>query len=186
MAVRRIAQTALAMLPALIFAGCSPLYVDWDNGAILSAPEIKETAIPRSSTSSDITSHRQASLHPRKHRPPTTFSDDDDVQEMTIEPDSTGNSTDSVSAAPATISMAMPGGNSGSAEKAIATTSDRLARFDRSRLKGPALSTYDQANAFLNQGKQALAEKDYVAAAGFAQKASALADRLQEATVSSR
>ena len=105
---------------------------------------------------------------------------------MTIEPDSTGNSAASVPAAPATISMAMPGGTSGNAEKAIATTSDHLARFDRSRLKGPTLSTYDQANAFLNQGKQALAEKDYVAAAGFAQKASALADRLQEASVTSR
>jgi hypothetical protein len=37
----------------------------------------------------------------------------------------------------------------------------------------------DQANGFLSQGKQALADKDYVAAAGFAQKASVLADRLQ-------
>jgi hypothetical protein len=183
-AVRRLAHTALALLPALMFAGCSPVYVDWDAGTIRSAPEIKEAALPAHSFSDTLTSHRQASLHPHKHKQPAASSDD--VEQMTIEPDSTGSSAASAPDSTATISMATPGDSSGNAEKAIATTSDHLARFDRTRLKGPTLSTYDEANGFLNQGKQALAEKDYVAAAGFAQKASALADRLQEATLTSR
>jgi len=171
------------MLLATMLAGCSPFYVDWENGTIRQTSDIQETAVPATTPSSDtLTSHRQASLHPHKHKQPV--SSPDDVEEMTIEPD--GTSSPAAPAETATISMATPGDSSGSAEKAIATTSDRLARFDRSRLKGPTLSTYDQANGFLTQGKQALAEKDYVAAAGFAQKASALADRLQEATVSAR
>ncbi len=171
------------MLLATTLAGCSPLYFDWDKGTIRQTPDIEETAVPATRpSSSDTSSHRQASLHPHKHKQPA--SSPDDMEEMTIEPDVTANPP--APAASTTISMAAPGDSSGSAEKAIATAGDRLARFDRSRLKGPTLSTYDQANGFLNQGKQALAEKDYVAAAGFAQKASALADRLQEASVSAR
>ncbi len=81
--------------------------------------------------------------------------------------------------------MATPGGSSDSAEQAIEATSQRLAGFDRNRLSGPMLATYDEASGFLNQGKQALAEKDYVAASGFAQKASVLTDKLQ-ATVTAR
>ncbi|HLI78916.1 MAG TPA: hypothetical protein VKV03_02975 [Candidatus Binataceae bacterium] len=183
--MRRPAPTTLAILAALLLAGCSPFYVDWDNGTIREAPEIEQSAIPATSRSNDtLTPHRQALLHPHKHKQPAASPAD--VEEMTIEPDSTGSSAASAPAATATISMASPGGNSGNAEKAIAAAGDRLARFNRGRLKGPTLSTYDEANGFLNQGKQALAEKDFVAAAGFAQKASALADRLQEATVTSR
>ena len=81
--------------------------------------------------------------------------------------------------------MASPGDSAGSAAKVIDGTSQRLARYDRSRLTGPTLATYDQANRFLNQSRQALAEKDYVAASGFAHKASVLADKLQ-ATVTPR
>jgi len=168
--------TAFAIALAMLLAGCSPLYVDWDNHTIREAPETSpEAAAPAPTPSSGSASHRQASLHPHKHKQPAS---PDDVEEMTIEPDSTENNAAS-SPATSTISMAAAGDSSGNAEKAIAGTSDRLARFDRTRLKGPKLSTYDQASGFLNQGKQALADKDYVAAIGFAQKASLLADKLQ-------
>jgi hypothetical protein len=99
------------------------------------------------------------------------------MKEMSIEPDTTQNSP--LPPPASTISMAAPGGSSDSAEKEIDAAAQLLARFDRSQLSGPKLATYDQANGFLSQGKQALADKDYVAAAGFAQKASVLADRLQ-------
>jgi len=167
-----------------MLASCSPLYVDWENHTIRTAPDnaIQESTIPSTATRSDsVTAHRQtASLHPRKHKPPTATPD---MEEMTIEPDTTENSQPP--SAVSTISMATPGDSSGSAEKAIDATSRRLEGFKRSRLSGSTLATYDEAQGFLNQGKQALAEKDYVAASGFAQKASALTDRLQ-ATVTAR
>ena len=75
--------------------------------------------------------------------------------------------------------MATPGASSDAAEKEIEAAAQRLAHFDRNQLSGPTLATYDQANGFLNQGKQALEEQDYVAASGFAQKASVLTDKLQ-------
>jgi hypothetical protein len=169
-------STALAIAFATLLAGCSPLYFDWDNRSIGEAPASQQATVPAAAPSSETTSHRQASIHPHKHKQPVS---PDDVEEMTIEPGSTENNAASAPATATTISMAAPGDSSGSAEKAIAATSDRLAHFDRNRLKGATLSTYDQANGFLNQGKQALAEKDYVAAIGFAQKASLLADKLQ-------
>ena len=159
-----------------MLAGCSPFYVDWDNRTIREAPETPQQASVPAATSSETSPRRQASAHPHKHKQAVS---PDDVQEMTIEPETTENNGSSTPGTPTTISMAAPGDSSGNAEKAIAATSDRLARLDRNRLKGETLSTYDQANGFLNQGKQALAEKDYVAAIGFAQKASVLADKLQ-------
>ena len=171
------------MLLATTLTGCTPFYVDWQNHTIRQTPnDIQETPIPSSATRSDsVTSHRQsASLHPRRHKQPASSLD---MEEMSIEPDTTENSPPP--STPSSISMAAPGDTSGSAAKAIEATSQRLARFDRNRLGGSTLATYDQANGFLNQGKQALAEKDYVAASGFAQKASVLADRLQ-ATVTAR
>jgi len=156
-------------------AGCSPIYVDWDNHTIRTTPAIQETALPPATTPPTVAApHRQASIH-RKHKGAPASSSD--MQEMTIEPDTTQNPTTAPDTA--TISMAIAGDTSSNAEKAIASTSGKLAQFDRSRLTGASLSTYDEANGFLNQGKQALAEKDYVAAAGFAQKASVLADKLQ-------
>jgi len=87
--------------------------------------------------------------------------------------------------ATSTLSMTSSGDISGSAAKAIDTTGQRLARYDRNHLNGSTLATYDEANAFLSQSKQALADKDYVGAEGFAKKASVLADKLQ-ATVTPR
>jgi hypothetical protein len=172
------------MILAAMLAGCSPLYVDWDNHTIRQMPDsdIQEAAIPPTATrGNNVTSHRQsASLHPPKHKQPVSSHD---MDEMSIEPDTTENPPPpSVTSA---ISMASPGDSSGNAEKAIEVTSHRLARFDRNRLNGPTLATYDEASGFLNQSKQALAEKDYVAASGFAEKAAVLADRLQ-ATVTAR
>ena len=160
-----------------MFAGCSPFYVDWDNHTIRrTSNDIQETPITTTPSSGNLTTpHRQnASLHPRKHRQPTS---PPDVEEMSIEPETTESSP--AESSPSNISMSEPGANSGTAEKAIEATSQRLARFDRNRLNGSALATYNEANGFLNQGKEALTEKDYVAASGFAQKASVLADKLQ-------
>jgi hypothetical protein len=100
------------------------------------------------------------------------------MEEMSIEPETAEPAPPATTTA-TTISMVAPGDNSGAVERSLDGTSQRLAHFDRSRLSGSTLAAFDQANGFLNQGRQALSEKDYVAASGFAQKASAFADRLE-------
>jgi hypothetical protein len=186
MLVRRLPlPTAVAVLLATMFVGCSTFYVDWDNHTIRRRPTpVKEAATKATSSPSrsDTVAPRvqSASVHQHKHKKPVSTPD---MQEMSIQPDT----TESAPPPPATstISMATPGDTSGAAEKAIEATSQRLGRFDRSRLNEASRATYDEANGFLNQSKEALAEKDYVAASGFEQKASVLADRLQ-ATVTAR
>jgi hypothetical protein len=166
-------SSALSIILAMTLAGCSSIYFDWDTRTIREGPT------EQAATPSSATSHRQsASSHPHKRKAPAAS------EETSVQP---GTAPVPPTAPPATstLSMASSGDFSGSAAKAIDTTGQRLARYDRNRLDGSTLATYDEANAFLNQSKQALAEKDYVAAEGFAKKASVLADKLQ-ATVTPR
>lgn len=177
-------QTASALILAATLAGCSRLFFDWNKRSFGPAPEEVRVAAPPPAIAKPrekIVVHPQsASVHSHKRKRPKA---PPDMKEMSIQPETTENSAPP--SATATISMAAPVDSSGNAEKEIEATSQRLAHFDRSQLSGPTLATYDQANGFLTQGKQALAEKDYVAASGFAQKATVLADRLQ-ATVTAR
>lgn len=54
----------------------------------------------------------------------------------------------------------------------------RLAKVDRAKLSNESATTYDQASDFLRAGRKAASEQDYVAASGYAQKASVLASKL--------
>ncbi len=169
------------MFLAVTLGGCSPFYVDWDRRTIRTAPEVISPAAapaPIATRPEAVAPQRQNLLvRPRKHKPRTAPSD---TKEVIVEPETTQDSLAPM--ATPTISISEPGGTNRAAEKEIAATSQRLASFDRNRLSGPSLATYDAANGLLNQGKQALAEKDYVAASGFAQKASVLAEKLQAVT----
>jgi hypothetical protein len=61
-------------------------------------------------------------------------------------------------------------------------TGAKLARVDRNTLSTDSATTYDQANNFLNSGRRAALEEDYVAASGFAEKAAVLAAKLMPAS----
>ncbi len=69
--------------------------------------------------------------------------------------------------------------NRSRAKHTLDVTRKKLERIDRTRLSGSALAMYDQASGLLIQGTEALGEKDYAAASGFADKASVLADKLK-------
>lgn len=58
----------------------------------------------------------------------------------------------------------------------------KLAKVDRNTLGADSATTYDQANNFLQAGRRAATEDDYVAASGFAEKASVLAAKLAPAS----
>src|SRR3984893_2643460 len=61
-------------------------------------------------------------------------------------------------------------------------TGAKLARVDRNRLTTDSATTYHQANGFLQSGRRAATEEDYVAASGFAEKAAVLAATLVPAS----
>ena len=54
----------------------------------------------------------------------------------------------------------------------------KLAIVDRNKLNAESATTYDQANDFLKASHKAATEQDYLAASGFAEKASLLASKL--------
>jgi len=64
------------------------------------------------------------------------------------------------------------------AEQLLDDTGAKLSRVDRSTLGADSATTYDQANNFLQAGRKAATEDDYVAASGFAETAAVLAANL--------
>jgi hypothetical protein len=68
------------------------------------------------------------------------------------------------------------------AQRLLDDTGAKLARVDRNTLGADSATTYDQANNFLQAGRRAATEDDYVAAAGFAEKAAVLAAKLVPAS----
>lgn len=64
------------------------------------------------------------------------------------------------------------------AERLLSATDAKLAGVDRSSLNPQNAVTYEQAAGFANAARQAFEEQDYVAASGFAQKASLLAEKV--------
>jgi hypothetical protein len=79
---------------------------------------------------------------------------------------------------PQVVTLGDSGNARVNAEKAINSVSSDLLRIDRGSLQSGDLTIYDQANSFISAARKALASKDYAAASGFAQKASALTTKL--------
>lgn len=68
------------------------------------------------------------------------------------------------------------------AQRLLDDTGAKLAKVDRNTLGADSATTYDQANNFLQAGRRAATEDDYVAASGFAEKAAVLAAKLAPAS----
>jgi hypothetical protein len=66
------------------------------------------------------------------------------------------------------------------AEQLLEATDVKLASIDAAKLDAQDAATYQQASGFAASARKAMAEQDYVAATGFAQKASLLADKVAQ------
>lgn len=77
-----------------------------------------------------------------------------------------------------TVTLAGEDSDSVVTRRSLEATTNRIASIRRAGLNSTDAATYDQVNGFLKAGREALERRDYVAASGFAQKASALANRL--------
>jgi hypothetical protein len=54
----------------------------------------------------------------------------------------------------------------------------KLGKVDRNKLNAEGATTYDQASDLLKAGQKAAVDQDYLAASGYAEKASLLATKL--------
>lgn len=171
----RLLKTILALAVACALGGCA-------NGVWLvppnnPPPESKPAAYTRPGDTVPPPAHKETASVPRRKskvhkREAPVEEDEEESPEMSVVPDLPMDQP------PATISMAGGSDALGAAQQSLDATGRKLAAINRARLSPMAVATYDQAKALLTQGKQSLADKDYVAASGFAQKASALADKL--------
>ncbi len=65
-----------------------------------------------------------------------------------------------------------------SAEHLINNAGAKLARIDRSKLRGDDASSYSQASGFVAAARLAIQQRDYLAASSLARKASVISDQL--------
>ncbi|MGH7932537.1 MAG: hypothetical protein ACREQN_05150 [Candidatus Binataceae bacterium] len=77
-----------------------------------------------------------------------------------------------------TVTLAGEGSGSAVTARSLDATANQIAHIKRASLNSSDAAAYDQVNGFLKAGREALERRDYVVASGFAQKASALVNRL--------
>lgn len=172
-------KTLLFLSLTCAFAGCSEFWVPQPSSLMGSTPVAEQPAA--AATPAPIAEtrppHKAASI-PNTHRATRRHEaqpeqEDGHPLEMTVVPQ------DELEAPGPSISMVGDDATGLSARRTLNRTRKKLERIDRTRLTGSALAMYDQASGLLIQGTEALGEKDYVAASGFAEKASVLADKLK-------
>lgn len=81
-----------------------------------------------------------------------------------------------------TVTLAGDGADRDHALRLLDDAGACLAKVNRNKLGRDSAATYDQANDFLNAGRKAALNQDYVAATGDAKKASVLANKLSAAS----
>jgi hypothetical protein len=78
------------------------------------------------------------------------------------------------------VTLDTPGDSRAQAQTMVDQAFQQLGEIDRPLLKGDAARLYDQAAALAESGRKALQDGDYVAAEGYARKASMLASDLAQ------
>lgn len=80
---------------------------------------------------------------------------------------------------PAKVTLAGDHAAHNRAEQMLNGAAGKLARLDRAKLSGQSATAYDQASGFVTAARRAIQDQDYPAASGLAEKAAALADKLE-------
>lgn len=172
-------KTLLILSLVCTVAGCSEFWVPQPGNLSASHPVSEEPAAAAAPAPiAETPSRRTASTPHARHnstRRHETQPEEDQGQplEMTVVPQ------DEMEAPGPSISMVGDDATRSRAQHTLDVTRKKLERIDRTRLTGSALAMYDQASGLLIQGTEAIGEKDYIAASGFAEKASVLADKLK-------
>ncbi|MGH7906950.1 MAG: hypothetical protein ACREP6_10000 [Candidatus Binataceae bacterium] len=155
--------------------GCASVR-DW-RPALNSPPPVHHHVEHAAYQSRTWREHRRASIHmsEKKAGVPAIASAPDSA------PASSGAGVSETSLTKPTITFADDGVTKDRAAATLAATNEKLARIDRAKLRGSDAITYEQANGFVIAARRAIQRQDYLAASGFARKASLLADKVAAA-----
>jgi hypothetical protein len=141
-----------------------------------------EPYAPSSYTPSYIPpSYSYAPKHRAKQAPANEENNDEDEADEETPAHPALKPPPQVAPAP-TVTLADDPESEALANKLLDNAQSRLGSMNPSTLNPGDAVTYKQAEDFVSAGRQALNEKDYAAATGYAQKASVLANRLNTAS----
>jgi hypothetical protein len=158
---RSIARVAALWL-LLQVGGCSAVGSHWPYRTM--PPRATAPIHPRPSASS-------ATI---REKPPAAETNDSYQSETSKK--ATATSTGAVSTS--TVTLDDNDADRHRAQALIDDASTRLARIDRSKLKGEDNTAYNQASVLANAARKAMEQRDYLAASGLARKASILTAQL--------
>ncbi len=144
-------------------AGCGNMFNQWPG-------EVNSTPPPKPNLSSQSDTKRE----PKPHHPSAFASRSvaTRVERNGAEPQK----------AETTVSLGSEDASKGRAERLLNDTKAKLAKIDGAKLSGQNATAYEQADGFVKAATKALNERDYLAASGFAEKASLLTDKLAPAS----
>jgi hypothetical protein len=176
MSRRNVGRAAVAAALCLALAGCFGPGGSWQIPTFMlpPAPPAPPTHHYPPSVGGELNNSTPASenernlRHLREPQPPVA---DEPVAAATPAPSS------AVPIPKPTVTLA-GGPSKERAQHLLDETEAKLAKIDRSSLSADSATTYDQANSFLQAGRRAASETDYVAATGLAEKAAVLAAKL--------
>jgi hypothetical protein len=174
----RIGGIAAAGMLCLVLAGCSGGSGSWEIPSFMrSQPPVPEPHHFEPSAGGEISNTPPATQVERQveHRRPA-------AAPARVEPASTGTPAPPAEPLPRPTVTLADGPSKERAQQLLDQAGAKLAKVDRGALGADSATTYDQANNFLQAGRRAATEDDYVAASGFAEKAAVLAAKLAPAS----
>lgn len=187
MKVRYAARSAAAAALSLALSGCFGPGGSWQLPAFMrpAPPPVAETHLSEPSAGGEINGSVPAVKNEKQAKKTRLRHPSERVEPASEEPESETPAAPPAAPAPPPVepqpkpTVTLAGGPSRErAERLLDDTGAKLSRIDRSRLGVDSATTYDQANNFLQAGRKAATEDDYVAASGFAEKAAVLAAKL--------
>ena len=172
MNMRSIGRVAALWL-SLQLGGCAVIGRHWPY----------RTVLPPASASNHA--HHPASSATAREKPPAAQAHGTDQSDTSGKATATGAGP--AQSAPGGTTIVTLDDNDADRYRAQALIDDastRLARIDRSKLKGEDHTAYNQASGLADAARKAMQQRDYLAASGLARKASVLTAQLAARTSS--
>jgi hypothetical protein len=168
--MRRALEALISLALPILLTGCASSAATWQawTGVPPSATNSSEPSTPSAKAAPSIEQpeRHEASAPSQEHDSDSTNVNSEEKPART-----------SIQPTPV-VTLGDSDGAQATTDHAINSVSSDLMRVNRNSLQPADLSVYNQANSFIEAARKAMASKDYAAANGFAQKASALTSKL--------
>jgi hypothetical protein len=180
---RYVWRAAAAGALCLVVSGCSGSVGGWQLPSFMrSSPPATPARVYQPSAGDELNSNPPSAGIVKRHKTARARHPADRVVPAAIAPAPVATPEPPVEAIPQPTVTLAKGPSKERAQHLLDDTGTRLSKVNRNTLGADSATTYDQANNFLQAGRKAATEDDYVAASGYAEKAAVLAAKLVPAS----